>query len=160
MTIGRYGCIDYRQQRGLIIANNVNTDWCIWNKWHFSNVIYWPFSVILALLAYRVTARCRVIAGCFCGGTPHWSQHRDNPLSTALSRSWLRRRIFGRRFGLLSKFFDLSYALRPSVRRISSQLKFAVNRKVLRLQTTSRLTCLKFEQTGESVVDRMHLTWV
>ena len=47
------------------------------------------------------------MAGCFCRGTSWWSQHRDNPLSTALPQCWLWRRIFWQRFGLLSKFFNL-----------------------------------------------------
>ena len=49
------------------------------------------------------TVQCWMTVVCFCRA----SQHRDNPLSTALPRSWLRCRIFWRWFGLLSKFFDL-----------------------------------------------------
>jgi len=39
------------------------------------------------------------------------------PLLTALPRPWLRRRIFWRRFDLLSKFFDLLLSVQWIVRR-------------------------------------------
>ena len=61
-----------------------------------------------------------------------------HPLSTALPRLWLQRRIFWLWFGLLSKFFDLLLLL-PWLLWISQAENFA--RKILTFSLFSELYC-------------------
>ena len=74
----------------------------------------------------RGIARCPAMAVCFCVGTARWIQHCDNPMSTALPRSWLLRIIFGVDLASCPNSLILSYMWITTTKTISGKL-FAIS---------------------------------